>query len=115
MTGNFKMVPVHVHINLLGWASMGLFGLFYRAWPAAAATKLAKVHFWVYVPAHFVQMIALALLYNGMTAIEPILGIASLVVGIAIIIFAVVLWRATSVQTDPAKAAMMAEGIRPAA
>jgi len=30
---------------------MTLFGLFYLARPAAAQSKLAKAHFWIYVPA----------------------------------------------------------------
>ena len=27
--------PVHAHINLVGWVIMALYGLTYRAWPAA--------------------------------------------------------------------------------
>ena len=30
-----SMFPVHAHLNLLGWVSLSLFGLFYRACPAA--------------------------------------------------------------------------------
>jgi cbb3-type cytochrome oxidase subunit 1 len=33
------------HINLIGFASMVLFGLLYRAFPALATSKLAAVHF----------------------------------------------------------------------
>lgn len=39
---NFTFRPVHAHLNLLGWASMALFGLWYRSAPAAAETRLAK-------------------------------------------------------------------------
>ena len=42
----FNYAPVHAHINLVGWASMFLFGLFYRGTPSAAGTVLANVHFW---------------------------------------------------------------------
>jgi hypothetical protein len=42
---DFTLVPVHAHLNLAGWASLGLFGLTYRAYPQLAATKLAKWHF----------------------------------------------------------------------
>ena len=41
----FNYAPVHAHINLVGWVSMFLFGLWYRAHPAAAAGTLAQVHF----------------------------------------------------------------------
>jgi hypothetical protein len=87
--------PAHAHMNLLGWVSMGIFAIFYRLWPTAAASKLAKVHFWVYVPAHFVQMVTLFLLVRGNAAIEPVLAVASFVVAGAIVVFAVNLWKHT--------------------
>lgn len=90
-----SMHPVHAHLNLLGWVTMGLFGLFYRAWPEAAASRLAQVHFWIYVPAHFVQMAALWALFRGVTAIEPLLGAASSLVGVAILVFAWTAWKYT--------------------
>lgn len=42
---DFTLVPVHAHLNLAGWASLALFGLTYRAYPALAATHLARYHF----------------------------------------------------------------------
>lgn len=30
---NFTLRPIHAHINLIGWASMMLYGLVYRAFP----------------------------------------------------------------------------------
>ena len=42
---DFQLVPVHAHLNLAGWASLALFGLTYRAYPALAATRLASYHF----------------------------------------------------------------------
>ena len=35
---DFRLGPVHAHLNLLGWASLALFGLTYRAYPARGAT-----------------------------------------------------------------------------
>jgi hypothetical protein len=43
----FNYAPVHAHINLAGWATLFLFGLWYRGAPAAAATGLARAHFWI--------------------------------------------------------------------
>jgi hypothetical protein len=91
-----SMFPVHAHLNLLGWVTMSLFALFYRAWPQAAQSRLAKAHFWLYVPAHLVQMVALAALYRGATAIEPVLGVASVAVGAGILCFAAVVWKSTA-------------------
>lgn len=94
-SGDHLMHPVHAHLNLLGWVAMSLFGLFYRVIPAAADTKLAKVHFWIYVPAHFMQMVLLTLLFRGYPAVDPVLGVFSILVGIAFLCFAVVVWRHT--------------------
>jgi hypothetical protein len=44
---DFQLAPVHAHINLVGWASLALFGLVYRAYPALAQTGLARLHFWL--------------------------------------------------------------------
>jgi len=48
---DFALAPVHAHLNLLGWASLALFGLAYRAWPVMAASPLALVHFCLSAPA----------------------------------------------------------------
>ena len=95
-TGDHSAFPAHAHINLLGWVTMSIFAVFYRLFPAAAATKLAKAHFWIYVPAHLVQMITLFMLVRGNPSVEPVLAIASCVVAAGIIVFAVNLWKATS-------------------
>lgn len=90
---NFSMHPVHAHLNLLGWVTMTLFGLYYRAIPAAAETTLAKLHFAIYVPAHLGQMILLAMLYRGDVTVEPALAMASTLVGVAVLCFAAVVWK----------------------
>ena len=46
MAHDFQLVPVHTHINLVGWVSMALFGLGYRV-GLAKSGRLAAVHFWV--------------------------------------------------------------------
>lgn len=71
---DFTLVPVHAHLNLAGWASLGLFGLTYRAYPQLAATKLARYHFIVSAIASVLLPIGigLAVLRN-----EPGLAIVS--------------------------------------
>ena len=39
--------PAHGHLNLLGWVSMGMFGVYYAVTPHAADTTSARVHFWM--------------------------------------------------------------------
>jgi hypothetical protein len=43
-TQEFQYSPIHAHINLVGWASLALFGLTYRAYPELAERKLARWH-----------------------------------------------------------------------
>ncbi len=90
-SNDHSMAPVHAHLNLLGWVSMALFGLFYRLVPAATTTTLAKLHFWIYV--------LLALFFRGVKAVEPALGAVSMLVGVAVLLFAIVVWRNTPAAT----------------
>ncbi len=102
-SNNHAMFPVHAHLNLLGWVTLALFGLFYRLVPAAAGTTLAKLQFWLYVPAHFLQMVLLAMFFAGFAAVEPALGAVSMLVGVAIVMFAVVVWKNTpALRGEPA-------------
>lgn len=54
---DFTLAPVHAHLNLLGFVSMCLMGVFYHLTPAAAGRLLARVHYglatlglWLMVP-----------------------------------------------------------------
>jgi hypothetical protein len=44
----FEQAHLHAHINLIGFASMVLFGLLYRGFPALAMSRLAAAHFILY-------------------------------------------------------------------
>ena len=92
---DFTFRPVHAHLNLLGWASMALFGLWYRSAPAAAETRLAQVHFWLHNIALPIQMVTLSMYVSGNNAVEPVLALASVVMGIGFVCFAINLWKHT--------------------
>src|SRR5215467_6161089 len=88
-TQQLAQIPVHAHLNLLGWVSMALFGLIYHAYPAAATTALARWHFWIHqlgVPA---LMVAVWVVHAGNAAADPVAGVLSIIVGIGIVLFAV--------------------------
>ena len=38
-----SLAPVHAHLNLVGWVSVALFGIFYHLVPAAASGLLARI------------------------------------------------------------------------
>ena len=98
-TQNFTAAPVHAHINLLGWVSMFLYGLFYRANPEAAEGLLPKVHFWVALVGFLIFMPALAI---EVLQIQPALPLANIgliagptIVVIGMILFAIIVFGAT--------------------
>lgn len=93
MTGNFALKPVHVHLNLLGWATMALMALIYKAYPDAAATVLAKVHFWMHGLGLPPLMIALAVLMSGNPGADPFVGVFSLITGIGVLAYCVNILR----------------------
>jgi hypothetical protein len=42
---DFQFAPAHAHMNLVGWASLALFGLCYRVYPQLADSRIALFHF----------------------------------------------------------------------
>jgi hypothetical protein len=51
---DFRLAPVHAHLNLLGWTSLSLFGLAHRAWPELTRSRAAWVQFALCATAAFV-------------------------------------------------------------
>jgi cbb3-type cytochrome oxidase subunit 1 len=93
ITESLTQVPVHAHLNLLGWVSMALFGLIYSAYPAAGQTKLATWHFWIHNLTLPVFMALLFTMLSGNPALGPAVGLVATVTLIGIVLFAVNLWR----------------------
>lgn len=88
-TEDFRLHAVHAHINLLGWATMALAGLIYTVFPAAGASKLAKVHFWLQNISLPVMMGALTMLLLGNPKVIPILATAEFVAAAGVLTFAI--------------------------
>lgn len=85
---DFALRPVHAHLNLLGWTTLALAGLIYSIYPLAAASRLARMHFWLYNLALPPMMIALALLMKGDQAAVPVLAGAQMVLAAGVLAFA---------------------------
>jgi hypothetical protein len=85
---NFALVPVHVHVLLLGWVTLALAGFVYHAYPAAAQSRLARAHFWLHNLVLPVFMGALALFRLGQAQLLPVLIAASLLMLVALALFA---------------------------
>lgn len=91
---DFRLKGLHVHLNLLGWVSMSVTCFVYDRVPAAAASRLARVHFWLYQGALPVMMVGLAGLLLGHAALEPVVATSSVAMWAAIALFVGnVLWH----------------------
>jgi hypothetical protein len=95
-TENFQLAPVHAHINLLGWVSMLIYGLVYRVVPQATEGKLPVIHFWLAVLTVLVMIPLLALFILGNRAVAPLLGIDSIGLWLSMLLFAVIVFKATA-------------------
>ena len=88
-TTDFTLAPAHAHNNLLGWVSMAIFGLYYRAVPGAI-TRLAVVHFWVALVANLVFPVGIALvLLNRGEVLATAGGVLEI---LSMLIFSIIVW-----------------------
>ncbi|WP_313892416.1 cytochrome-c oxidase [Psychrobacillus sp.] len=102
MAHDYALKGVHVHINLLGWASFALSGIIYHIFPRTGRHGLAKWHFWtgnIGLPVMMIGLAALILTGAGQLAIAVSIG-ATLVV-ISVILFAINILM--NLQTAPTK------------
>ncbi len=75
---NHSAMPGHAHLNLLGWVSLFLFGVFYRLRPAIDNGRAAFLHVCAWIIGTLAMAGGLALLASGHDLGEPIAAIASL-------------------------------------
>lgn len=99
---DFVLRPVHAHINLLGFASMMLFGLFYRAFPGAGQGWLPITHFALSVLGFLILMPSLALLLLARPVFMPGMIASEIMLVASMLLFVVIVFRATL--TKPAVA-----------
>jgi cbb3-type cytochrome oxidase subunit 1 len=85
---DYVLTGVHVHINLLGWVSLAIAGIFYKLFPHLAQSATAKVHFWLHNIGLPVMMISLAFVVTGAGGLfTTLLSIGGVVTVLAIYFF----------------------------
>ena len=84
-SGDHSLMPVHAHINLLGWVSLALFGIVYKVWNIKTG-KLAWTQFGLFNLGIIVKMTSLTIILRGNEAVGPVAGIGStlLILGMAL-------------------------------
>lgn len=80
-------MPAHAHLNLLGWVSLFLFGIFYRLNPGIDRSRSARIQVGVWIVATVVLTTGVALEHSGNPAGDPIAAIGSLAVLADMVLF----------------------------
>jgi hypothetical protein len=102
-SGDHSLMPVHAHINMLGWVCMTLFGLIGHVYPATTQGRMADIQFWLYNLTVPVLLVTLTLVLSGNPALEPVLGALSVVTGVAVLLFALGVWNSVKVTATAAR------------
>jgi cbb3-type cytochrome oxidase subunit 1 len=97
-----SLMPAHAHLNLLGWVSLFLFGIYYERRPALDTSRLAMIQVCLWTIGTVILTIAVAAIHLGYNAFDPVAGISSIMVLGAMLLFAYFVFRpAHSANPEP--------------
>ena len=100
ITHQYTTATAHTHLNLLGWVSMSLYGLYYRVMPHAAVGRLPQVHLWLSVASLLVMVPAIALVKleypPTISMAGPLLGATAISTLLSMVLFVIIVFRSTS-------------------
>lgn len=89
-SGDHSMLGAHAHLNLVGWATMALFGIYYRLTPQAARGWLPRVHAVLAIGGVAVMVTGLYLLFGGGNEVPAIVGGVMSFASVLIFLFTVI-------------------------
>lgn len=96
ITRDFRLAPAHAHLNLIGFMTMFLSALYYRAVPDAATSRLAPVQAVVSVVGTVVFPIGIAcVLLGDRSRFMPVLAAGWISVLTGMLLFAVIVYRSS--------------------
>ena len=80
ITEDHSAMPAHAHLNLLGWVTLFLFGIFYHLHPAIDRSRAALAQVGSWIAGTVILTIGVALIHTGRHGGEPLAGIGSFIV-----------------------------------
>ncbi len=96
---DFTLAAAHAHLNLLGFVTLFLSALYYRAVPQAAASRLARYQAIVSVAGAILFPIGIAaVLLGGHDRFEPVVVAGALTVFLGMALFAVTVFRTSGLE-----------------
>jgi len=93
ITHDHTLAPVHAHVNLVGWVTMFLAGLYYQARPECDR-RLSKVHFTCSLVGLLILAPGLAGVMLGYPWGEPAAAAGSIITLASMLVFAVIVLTA---------------------
>lgn len=73
-------MPAHAHLNLLGWVSLFLFGIYYRLHPVLDKTTMARAQVGAWIVGTIILTVGVGMIHTGRPSGEPFAGIGSIIV-----------------------------------
>lgn len=93
ITHNFVLMPVHAHLNLLGWFALTLYGLTYGLYPQMGENRLASIQFYIANAGLILMIPSLALLMLGNDTFIPVMAIGEVCTVVALMLFIVNVYK----------------------
>jgi hypothetical protein len=82
ISGDHLLASAHAHLNLVGWVTLALFGVYYRLTPAACKSRVARVHACIAILGVAVMVPGIAMVIQGgpplMASVGAVLGLLSM-------------------------------------
>jgi hypothetical protein len=91
---DFALAPAHAHLNLVGFVTLFLSALYYRAFPHAAASRLAPWQAIISALGAILFPVGIAgVLIDGHDRFEPVVVAGALTVFLGMVLFAIIVYR----------------------
>ena len=108
-SGDHSVYPAHAHLNLLGWVSLFLIGIFYRFHPSLDTSRVALIQVGIWICGTIVLTCGVAAIFLGRSDLEFIAIAGSLTVLGDMLLFAYLVFLSERSATRVIGAATPAE------
>jgi hypothetical protein len=80
-------MPAHAHLNLLGWVSLFLFGVFYHLHPKIDGSGIARAQVYTWIAGTVILTVGVGLEHTGHDVGGPVAAAGSLIVLLGMLMF----------------------------
>lgn len=91
-THDYRAMPAEIALNVLGWASFMLYGLYYRAVQTSAG-GLERIHYFVALVGVAVAAVGIAGTEWGHVLFDPVRVVGAIVVALGFVLFGMIVFR----------------------